>query len=452
MSTIPPEVTELLQNDVARFPRARLYVTKGADKGLEVILEGQTVQIGSDETCQIRLTDPAVSRKHFELSGGPGGYRLRDLKSTNGVFIEGVQVMDARLTDKARITLGRTEMRFEPERQQIQWPLSPSDRFGEALGRSTAMRRVFAMLERAAPTDSAVVLEGEAGTGKEALARALHEKSPRKEGPFVVVDVGSLAETLLDSDLFGRELGALTAGKSARPGAFEEADGGTLYLDEVSELPATVQAKLLRVLETQEVKKPGTNAMVKVNVRVIASSHKDLEAEVRAGRFGEALFFRLSVFRVRVPALRERPEDIPMLVRMFESKLKPTPPQPIPNATVDMLSSHDWSGNVRELRNVVERLCAFPDLGAGAIASAMGKTGEDEAANARLRQEMTKQLVSLPYHEAKERVLESFEKTYFTEHLRSANGVVTRAAQRVGLPRQSVHRMLRRLGLQSGEE
>ncbi len=448
--TEPSEFTELLATEVARFPRARLFVSKGPDKGTEVVLEGQTVLVGSDETCQLRLTDTSVSRRHFELTGGPGGYRLRDLKSTNGVFIEGVQALDVRLADKARITLGRTELRFEPERQQIHWPLSPSDRFGEAIGRSTAMRRLFAVLERAAPTESAIVLEGEPGTGKELLARAIHDRSERKEEPFVVVDIGSLSEPLLDSDLFGHELGQLTAGKAARPGAFEEADGGTLYLDEVAELPLSLQPRLLRALEAKEVKRPGNNAPVKVNVRVVASTHKDLEAEVRAGRFREDLFFRLSVFRVRVPALRERPEDIPMLVKLFEAKLKPA--QPIPAVTVDMLGSHNWSGNVRELRNVVERLCAFPDLGPAAIDNAVGKSGAEDAGSARLRQEMTKQLVSLPYHDAKERVLESFEKTYFTEHLRAAGGVVTRTAQRVGLPRQSVHRMLRRLGLHSGEE
>jgi DNA-binding NtrC family response regulator len=444
----PENMTEVLHADVARFPRARLTVVKGPDKGTEVVLEGQMVVIGSDEGCQLRLNDSSVSRKHVELSGGPGGYRLRDLRSTNGVFIEGLQVIEARLLDKVRLNIGRSELRFEPDRHEIQWPLSPHERFGDVLGRSTAMRRSFALLERAAPTESSIVLEGEAGTGKEILARAIHDKSPRKDMPFVVVDCTS-TEALLDSDLFGHDVS--TSRPTARPGAFEEATQGTLYLDEVADLPAQLQARVLRAMETREIKRPGQGGTVKVDVRVIASTQKDLEAEVKAGRFREDLFFKLSVFRVRVPPLRERPEDITLLVRHFEAKSKPA--APISEETVEMLSRHDWPGNVRELRNVLERLAAFPDLGAGAIARALGKTvEEDESSGARLRQEATRQLLSLPYHEAKDRVLQSFEKTYLLEHLKAANGVVTRAAQRAGLPRQSVHRMLRRLGISANEE
>ncbi len=445
------QLTEVLQAEIARFPRARLTVTKGPDKGLEVVLEGQSVVVGSDESCQLRLTDTSVSRRHFELSGGPGGYRLRDLRSTNGVRIEGVQVLDGKLVDKARLSVGRTELRFEPERTEVQWPLSPHERFGETLGRSLIMRRLFALLERAAPTESPVILEGGPGTGKEVLARSIHDKSARREEPFVVVDLGASSEPLMDSDLFGHDVSS--ARPAARPGAFEEAEGGTLYLDEISELTNGLQAKLLRALETKEIKRPGVGGTAKVDVRVVASTQKDLEAEVKAGRFREDLYFKLSVFRVRVPPLRERPEDVPQLVRHFESKNQGG--AALSDEMLDMLSRHDWPGNVRELRNVLERLAAFPDLGAGAIARALGKNldaSNDEASGAKLRAEMSNQLLSLPYHEAKDRVLESFEKTYLLEHLKAANGVVTRAAQRAGLPRQSVHRMLRRLGINTSDE
>jgi DNA-binding NtrC family response regulator len=452
MATPPETFTEVLHPELARFPRARLSVVKGPDKGVEVVLEGQTVVVGSDETCQLKLTDGSVSRRHFELSGGPGGYRLRDLRSTNGVFIEGVQVLDAKISDKARLTVGRTELRFEPERHEIQWPLSPHERFGDILGKSTTMRRAFALLERAAPTDSSIVLEGETGTGKEALARAIHEKSKRTENDFVVVDLTASNEALIEADLFGHE--ASVNRPVSRPGALEEAEGGTLYINEVSELPLSVQPKLLRVLETKELKK-GTQSL-KVDVRLICSTQKDLEAEVKAGRFREDLYFKLSVFRVRVPPLRERPEDIAMLVRHFEAKAaieSKTRVTPLGDEMIEMLGRHDWPGNVRELRAVLERLAAFPDLGAGAIAKALGKNMEgEEASGKHLTQEVSKQLLALPYHEAKDRVLESFEKTYLVEHLKAANGVVTRAAQRAGLPRQSVHRMLRRLGISGIDE
>jgi DNA-binding NtrC family response regulator len=444
------QMTEVLHAEVARFPRAKLVVVKGPDKGVEVLLEGQTVVVGSDESCQLRLADPSVSRRHIELSGGPGGYRLRDLRSTNGVFIEGVQVLDARLSDKTRFTVGRNELRFEPERSEVQWPLSVHEKFGDVLGKSLVMRRVFALLERASSTESPIVLEGEAGTGKEVLARAIHDRSPRREGPFVVVDLGASNEALMESDLFGHDVSS--ARPVSRPGAIEEAEGGTLYLDEVTELPNALQARLLRALETKEFKRPGQGGVAKVDVRVVASTQKDLDAEVKAGRFREDLSFRLSVFRVRVPPLRERPDDIPQLVRHFETKARSG--TALSDETVEMLTRHDWPGNVRELRSVLERLAAFPDLGASAIARALGKsldTGEENS-GAKLRNEMSQQLLSLPFHEAKDRVLESFEKTYLLEHLKAANGVVTRAAQRAGLPRQSVHRMLRRLGINTSDE
>jgi two-component system, NtrC family, response regulator GlrR len=440
-------MTEVLHADSTRFPRAKVIVTKGPDKGREVLLEGQTIVIGTDATCELQLNDSSVSRRHFELSGGPGGYRLRDLRSTNGVFVEGIAVMDARLSDKARLAVGRTELRFEPQRQEVQWPLSPHERFGDVHGKSVVMRRLFALLERAALSELPIVIEGDAGTGKEALARGVHEKSVRREGPFVAVDVGASSETLIDSDLFGHDVSS--SKPVIRPGAFEEAEGGTLYLNEVAELSNALQAKLLRVLESGEVKRPAGQAPAKVNARVIVSTQKNLETLVKAGQFREDLFFKLSVFRVRVPNLRERSDDIELLIKVFEQRAKSG--TPLSQDTIDMLTRHDWPGNVRELRNALERLAAFPDVASAAITGSLG-TSDETPGQPKIKTDVSAQLLSLPYHEAKERVLDSFERSYLLEHLKAAGNVVTRAAQRTGLPRQSFHRMLRRLGVGSDDE
>ncbi|MCI0571042.1 MAG: sigma 54-interacting transcriptional regulator [Myxococcaceae bacterium] len=452
LSLLEPISTETIHLDAeARFPRARLSVVGGPDAGAHVLLEGQTVVVGSGDDCDLKLTDTSVSRRHMELSGGPGGWRLRDLRSTNGVFLAGLQVIEARLSEKVRIRLGRSELRFEPERTQVHWPLSPRERFGEAWGKSAAIRRVFALLEQAGPATGGIVLEGEPGVGKETLARGVHAQCARKDAPFVVVDVEALVHGTLEADLFGQELTVSGARLLPRPGAFEEAHGGILFLDEVALLPLPLQSRVMRVLETKEVRPLNAPhaAPRPADVRVVASTRFDLEAEVKAGRFREDLFYHLAVFRIRVPPLRERPEDIPGLARQFAQRVRGA--DVLSEDALEMLQRHDWSGNVQELRTVVERLCAFPDLGAAAVSRALGVEPRAPEGS-RAFDKLEERLLALPYHEAKERVLESFERTYFLEHLRVAGGVVTRAAKAAGLPRQSVHRMLRRLGLSAGEE
>lgn len=405
------EQTELVREAHARFPRARLVVTKGPDKGAQVLLEGQRVVVGSDESCELVLRDPSVSRRHLELCGGPGGYRVRDLRSTNGVVIDGVRVMDGRLTEKVTLQLGRSALRFEPERGEVDWPLSPSDFFGDAFGASVPMRRLFAVLERAAPTAAPVLLEAEDGCEVQALALALHKRSERGPGPFVAVDALSV------------ESEAALAAKAV------EAAHGTLFIADCAALPAAAQRRLAELADARDTEPDAP--------RIVASTTAPLDALERTAQLQPALRHALGVVVARVPALRERAEDLPGLVR----RLAPQGGAALPDEVLALLLRHDWPGNLRELRSVVERFTTFPELGPAALEQVLGGAAK------RRDGALLEAVLKLPYHDAKERLLERFERTYVVENLRAEGGNVTRAAQRMGLPRQTVHRLLRRLGL-----
>ncbi len=439
-----PASTELIEGGSVRFPDAKLSVIKGPDKGRSVTLRGRTVRVGTDPDCDLVLTDGTVSREHFEISGGPRGFRLRDLGSTNGVLLEGARVMDAWLHQRLRLVAGRTELRFEPSSQQVEWPLSPRARFGELVGQSAAMRRVFAVLERAAEAATPVLLEGESGTGKAACGRTLHAAGPRADRPLVEVAVLPGAESDVDAQLFGDE---------RTQGALLEAAGGTVYLHDVAALPLSTQHRLLRALETGCL--PGGQPF---DARLIAASDRSLEAASASGAFRPDLLLVLGTVRVHLPSLRERPEDIPALLRGFAGVQGDA--EVLPEGAVAMLARHDWPGNVRELRSVFARLRALPgmpveQLIASAVGASPGKEGTSpgkEGTAAPATAEEQEALVKLTYHEAKERVLQQFEQVYFSAHMKKARGSVGRAAQRMGLPRQSLYRMLRRWGMSTDEE
>ena len=263
----------------------------------------------------------------------------------------------------ATLELGHTQVRFDALDESVELPLADSERFGRLWGRSTAMRRLFALAGRVAASDVTVLIEGETGTGKDALCEAIHQASTRTAGPLIVVDCGAVPPNLFESELFGNEKGAFTGADRARAGAFEEADGGTLFLDEIGELPLPLQPKLLRVLEAREVRRIGSAQPRKVNVRVIAATNRDLREEVNRGSFRQDLYFRLEVMRLRVPPLRERPDDIPVLVEHFRTLAKPgDAAPPFSEETLRSFVAHPWPGNVRELRNAVERLTVLDDV------------------------------------------------------------------------------------------
>jgi DNA-binding NtrC family response regulator len=312
--------------------------------------------VGSAPHCDVIVADQTVSRVHAEIEPREEGIWIRDLNSRNGTFVEGVRVESACVLHGFSIGVGATTILVDyanAEHKQVEsWP---SERFGPLLGRSQVMRELFATLARLSPLESSIMITGETGTGKELVARAIHQASARSSGPFVVVDCATLSESLIEAELFGHTKGAFTGAHVNRAGAIESADGGTVFLDEIGELPLGMQPKLLRVLESSTVRRIGESKHRNVDVRFVTATHRDLLSMVNRGEFREDLYFRLAVLPVRVPRLRERVEDIDLLLAHFSEG---TPDWLQPNV-LRALEARPWRGNVRELRNFAERARAI---------------------------------------------------------------------------------------------
>ena len=419
--------------------QARITVKRGPDRGKTLAVDRPRVRIGTAPDCELPLTDESVSRYHLALEATEQGYVLRDLGSTNGTHMAGIQLVQAVITGPVVIELGQTRLHIAPSDDNIEIPLSPRGSFGGLLGQSLKMRQVFAILERVADGRTTVLLEGESGTGKEVAAQAMHQMSSRREGPFVVVDCGAIPPTLIESELFGHARGAFTGAQQARVGLLEQSHGGTLFLDEVGELPLEMQPRLLRFLESQEVKPVGDSQHRKVDVRVLAATNRRLLVEVNEGRFRQDLFYRLSVVCVEMPPLRDRPEDVVLLARHFAEALGKDPDRVIAPDIASLLAAYAWPGNVRELRNVVERVAVLPEL----ATRLLEQTAEDAGA----APPTIGGLVNLPFHEARRRWQDTFEQQYLATLLTRSGNVVKRAAEMADLPRQTFHRLLRQHGV-----
>ncbi|HSO37179.1 MAG TPA: sigma 54-interacting transcriptional regulator [Labilithrix sp.] len=415
---------------------ARLEVTEGPDAGMVARVASPVFVIGTGELADLRLTDPTVSREHLRLHVSDAGLVLRDEGSRNGTWLGGLRIHHAAIASDVRVKLGSTAITISVDNEVSAVPVSASGRFGDAIGGSTAMRLVFALLQRAAPTELTVLLEGESGVGKEVLARSIHTQSARRGGPFVAVDCGAIPPQLLESELFGHLRGSFTGANADRGGLFSEADGGTLFLDEIGELPLDMQPKLLRALEQREVRPVGANKPRPIDVRIVAATNRQLAAAVARGEFREDLLYRLSVVRVNVPPLRDRRDDILSLARSFLVTATSDKDAQLPPDIEGMLLAYAWPGNVRELRNCVQRFAA---LGVRDRASLLATSAAEAPAF------LDEKLSDLPYHEARQQIVEQFERAYVDGVLEKCDGVVVKAAEHAGIGRASFYRMLERL-------
>ncbi|MDQ3339327.1 MAG: sigma 54-interacting transcriptional regulator [Myxococcota bacterium] len=408
----------------------RVEVVEGPATGTTANLPGPSARIGSARDCDLVIADPTVSRHHVTLAVDEHGVRVTDARSRNGTWVDGLRVFDAIARGDSSIKIGASTLRLLLTDDMIDVPLSPNERFGGLLGKSHAMRRVFSLLERIAATDATLLVEAETGTGKDLVAEGVHEASSRGNGPFIVFDCSAVSANLIESELFGHMKGAFTGANADRPGALEAADGGTLFLDEIGELPIDLQPKLLRALENREVRRVGANQRRQVDVRVIAATNRDLSAEIERGRFREDLYYRLAVVHVTLPPLRERPDDIPMLVRHFAKDRE------VPPAVIAGFVGQAWPGNVRELRNAVERMLS---LGFPQQADAEPRLPAPPAPPA--------VDLSVPLKDARDALLEEFERAYLRAALEKTGGNATKAAAIAGVSRKFVQRALDRYAL-----
>jgi len=420
-----------------------LVVIDGPSRGLRVRVEGGRARIGTAEGSTLRLSDRAVSRIHCELDVQSDVVTLRDLGSTNGTFVGDLRVRDADLRVGAAIRCGSTTFTIEAVGEPTFLAISDREEFGELVGKSFEMRRVYAALERIAQSGSTLLVQGETGTGKDVVARSVHAASPRASGPFVPVDCGAIPENLFESELFGHVRGAFTGALSNRVGAFEEAHGGTLFLDEIGEMSLAMQAKLLRAIETRRVRPVGAPKELDVDVRIVCATNRTLAEMVNEGTFREDLYYRLAVVDVTLPPLRARREDIPALAQHLYARMSGKN-DTLPASFVESLASRAWPGNVRELRNAIERAVTL-----GQVTDTERATGLTPATSILPPGLASIVPLHLPLKDARLAWTNEFESIYVRAMLEKTSFNVTRAAELAGVSRRFLQRMVARLGLRT---
>ncbi|MEM1177300.1 MAG: sigma 54-interacting transcriptional regulator [Acidobacteriota bacterium] len=432
--------------------RPRLIAIDGSERGTEHVLEGQNLSVGRHAGNDIQVLAASVSRRHCTIQSRDDHWELRDADSAHGTFVNGVPIDHHRLAHGDFLQLGTAAFVFLHDSAATAHAAAtgttlvgrPEDRGASVapvrsshglVGEGPAMARLRTFIERVAGVDSTVLLRGESGTGKELVARALHRSSPRASGPFIEVNCATLSETLLESELFGHERGAFTGAVARKIGRFEAADRGTLFLDEVGEIPVNLQARLLRALQEKRFERVGAIRPIEVDVRVIAATNRHLEAAIREGEFREDLYYRLNVIHCELPPLRDRREDVPLLARHFvrhHGVRLHRPNVGVDPAALRALVAYDWPGNVREISNAIERALV---LGDGEMIRP--EDLPDEMLTARDHE--------LPLSDYQTTINDTKRRLLATA-LAEADGNAAEAARRLGLHPNSFRRLRRQLG------
>lgn len=425
-------------NTTNRVLTFELCVVSGADKGAKLLVgpaaEGH-LYIGKGQLCELRLDDALVSRRHASLEVLGDGLHVVDQGSTNGTFVNDVRVVEVVLRGGELIRVGNTELRVVNLGTEERVVSPPRDLgFGRFLGISPQVRRLHPVLWKLAASDVPLVVEGETGTGKEVLCEAIHEAGARASKPYVIFDCTAVPPTLAEAALFGHEKGSFTGATSARMGVFEQAQGGTLLIDELGDLDISLQPKLLRAIERGEIQRIGSNRWVRVDVRVVAATRRDLEAEIQKGRFRDDLYYRLAVARVELPALRRREGDIAFLARHFWEAMGGDH-ESLSNDFIEKMESYSWPGNVRELRNAVARHVALGELGEALLGgSGLNTSSEPPRGERDLVAELIRTEPS--FYRARTRVMADFESRYLQAALAKHDGNVSRASDALGIGRR----------------
>jgi DNA-binding NtrC family response regulator len=435
----------------------RVSVVTGPDAGLRSAEALPRAIVGRANGADVVLGDAKVSAFHLELSATPSGVEVKDLQSRNGSYYQGARLDRGAVASGALLTIGDTTLRVELESGSEQEDPELL-RFGSLRGASASMFRLFGLLSRLARTELSVLIEGPTGVGKELAARGLHAESLHAEGPFVVLDCTAIPATLAESVLFGHEKGAFTGATEARPGVFEAAGAGTIFLDEVGELALELQAKLLRVLEQREVVRVGSVKPRAMAARVLCATWRDLRERVNTGHFREDLYYRLTQARVVIPPLRERPDDIPVLVEHFLGKLPSNVPcaHGIDAPALAELMARDYPGNVRELRNVVERAAMTAEsdtITPSDLAFERLLSGETQRASVPPVPSVAPADASelVPFKDAKRTLIEDFERGYLSRLLERAGNNLSKASTLARIERHYLRDLLRKHGLRPSE-